>query len=124
MAGLTAANYYSWMKRGREGDPHLAEFAEDIELALGFAEGQALAAVRAFEDPEHAKWYLERTRAAGYSKEVNQKVEALIADFMTRMRDGLPPALYLQVLAVANGDGLPEIEGPSRFRLRDATPEE
>lgn len=125
MAGITSAMFYDWMKRGRDGDPHLIGFADDVERAQGVAEGRALEVVtEAFvDDPEHAKWYLERTRGAGFSKEVNAKVEALLADMIQRLRDELPPEMYKAVLSVMSGQGIQNDEGPSRFQLSAPKPD-
>ncbi len=126
MAGITSQTFYTWMRLGKAGDVHLAEFAEDVELAIGKAEGTALEAVKAFADPENAKWYLERTRAAGFSKEVNAKVEGALQEFVQRLRDGLMPLparmmsgadVYAMVVAIAGGQAAVELEGPARFQL-------
>lgn len=109
MSGIPSNTFYQWMRLGKAGNPHLAKFVEDVELAGGDAEGKALASVvGAFDDPDNAKWYLERTRAAGYSKEVNEKLTALLNEFMDRLQDGLPQNVFDMVLAVASGAGLPE----------------
>ncbi len=124
MAGIPSSTFYHWMKLGKEGNPHLFQFAEDVEIAGGEAEGTALSAITtSFEDPENAKWYLERTRPAGYSKEVNSKVEAFINEFMDRLQDGLTPEMYAIVMGVAAGAGLPEA-GPARFQLPPKKTEE
>lgn len=108
------------MKKGKAGDPVYKDFVDDIDVAIGEAEGKALDAITdAFENPENAKWYLERARPAGYSKEVNLKVDAILNDFMDRLQDGLPPDIFDKVLAVASGAGLPEA-APARFTLPPA----
>lgn len=122
MAGITANTFYDWMKRGKEGDPHLARFVDDVELAIGQAEGYALKVVtNSFvDDPENAKWYLERTRGAGYDKASNAKVEAILTEVVQRLRDGLTDAEYRKVLALISGQTLPEMDGPGRFQLAPA----
>lgn len=119
MAGITSQVYYMWMKLGREGNPHVAQFVEDVELACGVAEGTAVKVITDsyFENPDNAKWWLERTRSAGFSKEVNEKVNGLLMEFMDRLELGLPPDLFNKVLSVASGAGLPEASGGAYFKL-------
>jgi len=118
MAGIPSGVFYQWMRLGKEGNPHVAQFAEDGEIAGGQAEGTAVKVVTsAFsEDADHAKWYLERTRPEGYSKEVNAKVHALLNDFIDRLQAGLEPDVFDKVLACASGAGLPEAQ-PGKFQL-------
>ncbi len=124
MAGIPSATFYKWMQAGRANDAHLWEFARDVELAEGCAEGAALkVVVEAFkDDPARAQWYLERGRGAGWSKEVNTRVEAAIGDFMMRLRDGLDDETWRKVLAASSGEAMPELEGPSRFKLSPPKP--
>lgn len=119
MAGIPSSIFYQWMRMGKEGNPHLYQFAEDVEVAGGVAEGDMLKIVTEAaknEDPEHAKWYLERTRPAGFSKEVNAKVEAILADVVVRLREGLTDKEYIKVLSLISG-GAAEVETPTRFQL-------
>ncbi len=116
MAGIPSGVFYKWMQLGKEGNPHLYQFAEDVEVAGGHAEGKMLQIVTRDEDPENAKWYLERTRPAGYSKEVNAKVEAILADVVARLRDGLTDKEYIKVLSLISG-GAAEAETPAKFQL-------
>ncbi len=113
MAGITSSNFYMWMQLGRAGNPHLVQFVEDIEIATGTAEGEAVRVIKEsfWENPDNAKWWLERTRSAGFSKEVNEKVNGLLMEFMDRLEAGLPADLYNKVLSVASGAGLPEHTG-------------
>jgi hypothetical protein len=119
MAGITSQNFYMWMQLGRAGNPHLVQFVEDIEIATGQAEGSAVKVIQEsfWENPDNAKWWLERTRSAGFSKEVNEKVSGLLNEFMDRLQIGLPPDIYDKVLAVASGAGLPEQSGRGHFQL-------
>ncbi len=122
LAGLSAATFYNWMQRGREGDPHLCQFAEDVEQAFNQAEARALAVVtESFtsedpdkRDPENSKWFLERARSAGYSKQVKTVVESQIADFIQKLESELEPALFHKVLAIylgfSNGEHVPRKE--------------
>lgn len=118
MAGIPSNIYYHWMKLGKEGNPHLAQFAEDVELACGVAEGNAVAAITSsYADPDNAKWWLERARASGYSKEVNLKVDAMINEFMDRLQSGLPPDIWDKVLAVGGGANLQISDGRTPLQL-------
>lgn len=104
-AGITAATFYEWMKRGKAGDPHLYEFANDVEHAMSVAEGNAVDGVMNHPDakPEDLKWWLERSRPDGYSKDVAQRVQAELENFMKRLEAGLDPATFEKVLGVFAG---------------------
>lgn len=116
MAGLPANTYYSWIKKGREGHPHLWEFAQDVERALAVVEGKAVAAIvgkgEVFEDSDNAKWFLERRFADGYSKEAATKVNAMLEDFFRRLEQNLPVitadmvgrSMFEIVIAAASGE--------------------
>lgn len=111
MAGLTRAEFRTRCR-------HDPEFARAIELAEGVAEGQAVRmVVESFAtDPENAKWWLERGRSGGWSKQVQQLVNGQLEEFMARLEAGLPPDVFRRVLAVATGT-------PER-RLLSAVPPE
>jgi len=104
-AGITTSTFHEWMRRGKEGDPWLREFFEDVEIAFNEAEAKAVdVVVKAMDDdPEHAEWFLERARADGYSKQVKTAVEGQIRDFMMRLEKALDPATFEKVLAVYMG---------------------
>lgn len=105
MAGLPSSTFHNWLRLGREGDPHLWEFARDVELAEGQAEGTAVKTVvdTFSDDPENAKWWLERGRSGGWSKQVQQLVNGQLEEFMARLEAGLPPEVFQLVLNVAVG---------------------
>jgi hypothetical protein len=105
IAGITPATFYDWMKRGASGDPHLYQFAQDVELAKHVAEGEAVKVLKAAfkDDPDAAKWWLERARSDGYSKQVKTLVESQIEEFMKRLEEGLPPEIFEMVLAIYAG---------------------
>lgn len=125
-AGITVATFYEWIRRGKAGDPHLFQFAEDVEIAFNTAEAKAVDVVAAgFKegdtanwDPERAQWFLERARADGYSKQVKTAVEGQIRQFLERLEAALEPALFERVLAVYLGQA-PAAEVK---RLSDTTP--
>lgn len=119
-AGISSNTFYRWMQLGRDNDPHLWKFAEDVETAMAIAEGNAVASIAGpdgqfAENPDNAKWWLERTRADGYSKEAATKVNAMLEEFFKRLESNLP-ALITQdmvgrpmfeiVLAAASGHTL------------------
>jgi hypothetical protein len=93
------------MRAGRENDPHLWEFAQDVELALGCAEGVAVKVIQDnFKDnPEFAKWWLERARSDGYSKQVNMLVQSQLEEFLKRLEQGLSATEFEKVLAIYAG---------------------
>lgn len=105
MAGITPSTFHHWMQRGASGDPHLWEFSQDVELAKHVAEGEAVKVLKkAFAaDPDAAKWWLERARSDGYSKQVKTLVESQIEEFMKRLEEGLPPEIFEMVLAIYAG---------------------
>lgn len=99
-AGITTATFYEWVRRGKEGDPYLWQFAHDVEIAINTAEADALDVVTdiGFRNPdpdardvEKAQWFLERARADGYSKQVKTQVESQVRDFMIRLENALLP---------------------------------
>lgn len=110
-AGITLATFHEWVRRGRNGDPWLYEFAQDVEIAYNTAEAVAVdTVVEAFttkdpelRDPDAAKWFLERARPDGYSKQVKTAVESQIKEFMLRLEAALDPKVFEQVLAVYLG---------------------
>lgn len=110
-AGITMSTFHNWVKRGKEGDPWLYEFAEDVEIAINLAEHKALGVITdGFNaedpdkiDPERAKWFLERTRSDGFSKQVKQVVENQIQDFLLRLEAALDGPTFERVLAVYLG---------------------
>lgn len=108
-AGITPATFHEWMRRGKDGDPHLYQFALDVDQAFALAETAAIETVRKamLENPEYAKWYLERARADGYSKQVNMMVESQLQAFMKRLEEALDPETFHKVLAVYAGQYVP-----------------
>lgn len=109
-AGITVSTFYDWVNRGKSGDPHLFEFAEDVEIAFNTAEAEQVDVIQNTvrgEDPElalkAAQWSLERTRADGYSKQVKTAVEGQILQFMQRLEKTLDAATFEKVLAVYMG---------------------
>lgn len=105
--GITAATFSRWMQLGKDGNPHLWQFAEDVECATAVPEGAAIASITGpegkFDDPDNAKWWLERARPEGYSKEANAKVHGMIAEFLERLSANLPPEIFKMVVAAAAG---------------------
>jgi hypothetical protein len=99
-AGITTATFYNWIRMGKEGNPHLAQFVEDVEIAYNEAEANALDVVNEVMDDksteanpklrlEAAQWKLERTRADGYSKQVKTLVDKQIEQFVGRLEAAL-----------------------------------
>jgi hypothetical protein len=105
MAGLPEHTFHSWMQRGKEGDPHLWEFARDVELSVGRAEGEFVEVIKkaSKDDPDVAKWWLERGRSGGWSKQVNQLVNAQLEETMLKLEAGLTPEDFQKVLNVLVG---------------------
>lgn len=63
-AGISEATFYSWMARGREGEPLYAEFLEAVEKAEAQSVVRNVAIIqRAAEETwQAAAWWLERKR--------------------------------------------------------------
>jgi hypothetical protein len=128
-AGITVSTFHEWIRRGKSGDPHLYQFAEDVEIAFNEAEAKAVdvIAAGALAEPgsdamsaEEAKWYLERTRADGYSKQVKTLVDTQQREFMERLERslmGMParmmsgPQIFELVLSIYAGQGPAETFG-------------
>lgn len=125
-AGLPSQSFYEWMKRGKEGDPHLWQFAEDVEQALAHAETSAIAVIASqdgsfAQDSDNAKWWLERSRSDGYSKEASTKVNGMLEEFFKRIEAALPPEIFQLVIAAASGQQLPEGALATRAQLSAPT---
>jgi hypothetical protein len=105
MAGIPSHVFYRWMNQGKAGDPHLWQFAEDVETACGQAEGIAVAVVTNayMESPENAKWWLERSRPAGFSKEVNARVNGELEEFVRRLEMTLDAETFEKVMSAYAG---------------------
>lgn len=63
-AGVSETTFYSWMARGREGEPLYAEFLEAVEKAEAQSVVRNVAIIqRAAEETwQAAAWWLERKR--------------------------------------------------------------
>ncbi len=128
MAGLPTTTFYAWMRMGKEGNVHLAQFVEDVEIACHKAEGNAIEilnngfyAENLTTATENVKWWLTAARADGYSKEANAKANAMIAEFMARLETSLPPEIFQMVIAAATGHTLAAEK--QVFRLQPADEE-
>lgn len=121
MAGITATTFYDWMRRGRENDPHLWEFAQDVELAEGHAEGEFVEVIQkaSKDDPEIAFRWLERARSGRWSKQVAQLVNQQLEEFMLKLEAGLSPEIFQMVLAVAVGQQTRAVLPPVRIASND-----
>lgn len=118
MAGIHSNEFYNWMRLGKEGHPSLYQFAIDVDLACGVAEGLAVAALSgeagfSAMEPELAKWWLERSRADGWSKEAATKVNSMLEEFFKRLENSLPPHIFQMVIAAASGQALPTQQSPA-----------
>jgi hypothetical protein len=134
MAGIAPTTLEEWVRKGNEGDVFLWEFARDVGVAEAQAEDKALETVRGstgaeFADADNAKWWLERARADGYSKEAATRVNAMLGEFFKRLEEGLPPvitqemvgrSMFQIVLAAASGDSVDKVP----LQLTDGEPEE
>lgn len=111
IAGISAAIYHHWMRLGKAGDPHLWEFADDVEQAMAVAEGLAIEKVvaAAEADPENFKWWLERSRPEAYSKDVAARVNGELENFVKRLELQLDPATFERVLACFAGQPAPAV---------------
>lgn len=131
-AGITMATYYEWIRRGKAEDPHLWEFAQDVEIAMGLAEAKAVETiVESFtttnidlRNPDNAKWFLERARPDGYSKQVKTLVDGQIKQFMERLEAALPAELFEQVIAVYLGQAAPGALPPGTTVTESQPPED
>lgn len=99
-AGITYSTFLNWIEKGKQGDPHLWQFAEDVELAYHEAEAAAVERLQEIMDDEGeeknpklsleaVKYFLERQRSEGWSKQVKTTVEGQIEQFMKRIEKAL-----------------------------------
>lgn len=123
MAGIPSHIFYRWMNMGKNGDVHMFQFAEDVEIAIGEFEGRMVNRIveDAVDDAKSAQWIVERRFPEGYSKEVDAKVQAQQAAFLKHLEEHLTPAEFFRVLAVSSGfsgnettqlNAKPELEEP------------
>ncbi len=105
MAGIPSHMFYRWMNQGKAGDPHLYQFAEDVELAIGFFESTVVAAVvdDIPNDIKSAHFLLERRFPEGYAKDVDAKVQAIMSDFVARLQEALTEPEIAKILSIYNG---------------------
>jgi hypothetical protein len=106
--GIPQSTFYAWMRMGKEGNPHLTEFVDDVEQALAEAEVGAVAVITGQneqfdDDPDNAKWWLSVTRPEGYSKDAIERANGMIREFITRLEQNLPPHVFAMVLTAAAG---------------------
>ncbi len=111
IAGIPASLYYRWMQMGKEGNPHLYEFVQDVEQAIAVAEGKAIDSIvlAAKTDPENYKWYLTARHPEAYSKEVAARVNGELENFFRRLEAGLDAPTFEKVLAIFAGQALPGV---------------
>lgn len=108
LAGIPTNTFYRWMSDGKAGDPHLHEFYVAVERALAVAESKAVTAIAGSKgtfdaDPDNAKWYLERTRPEGYSKDVAAKVHAELNAALEKLQLAFDPDTFDRIVAVLAG---------------------
>ncbi len=116
-AGISKATFDNWIEKGLRGDPALIQFAEDVELAYNEAEAKAVDVVTSSGfngemSADDVKWWLERARSEGYSKQVKTTVENQQAEFINRLERTLMnmpgrymtgPQVFELVLSIAAG---------------------
>ncbi len=104
-AGIASHTFYRWMNLGKNGDPHLYQFAEDVEQAVAIFEGTMTDKVieDTDKDAKSAQWLLERRFPEGYSKDVDSKVNAIISNFMAALKEHLSDVEFFKVMAISSG---------------------
>ncbi len=126
-AGITSHTFYRWMNMGKAGDPHLFDFANDVEQAVAIFEGVLVDTVvdASKEDAKHAEFLLERRFAEGYAKDVDAKVNGIMTDFITKLEAHLTPSEFDKVLTVISGVRQQSAPSPAQLEPHDASePEE
>jgi hypothetical protein len=106
-SGITADTFHNWLAQGRSGEIALWQFAADVDRAVAEAEVAAVKIVQQSAtvlNPENAKWWLERGRSQGWSKQLQMLVKGELDSVMEKLREGLPPDLYLKVISVIAGE--------------------
>lgn len=113
-AGISVTTFQNWVKWGKEGNPWLEQFAEDVEIAFNAHEADLVDVVHNITTKSEsddtklkaATWKLERARADGYSKQVKTLVDKQIEAFMVRLEAALDPATFEKVLSVYLGQAV------------------
>jgi transposase-like protein len=136
MAGIPSSTFYKWMQRGKEGHPHFWAFSEDVELAMAVAEGKAVEKIAGDDgefqnDPENAKYWLERQRMEGWSKDANAKVQGMVSEFMERLENNLPAVITPEMVGqpmfkfvIAAATGQTVTTARPTFQLTDGSEED
>jgi len=77
-AGVSETTFYSWMARGREGEPLYAEFLEAVEKAEAQSVVRNVAIIqRAAEETwQAAAWWLERKRPDDWGRRQRMDIGA------------------------------------------------
>ena len=77
-AGVSETTFYSWMARGREGEPLFAEFLEAVEKAEAQSVVRNVAIIqRAAEETwQAAAWWLERKRPDDWGRRQRMDIGA------------------------------------------------
>jgi hypothetical protein len=85
-AGVSRRTVHGWLRKGRAGETdEFADFFRDYQKAAREAEIKMLRVIMtaAAEDPDHARWYLERkrpdlwSRAGKEVRELQKQIEAI-----------------------------------------------
>lgn len=81
---ISKTAFYDWIRRGRDGDPYLTEFAEDIEQALAEAKMklERLVMEGSIKDAGLALKALERKDPANWSKTVKHETRNELNGFI------------------------------------------
>lgn len=103
-AGLPRSIFNDWMRRGSNGDPHLAQFYEDIERACAVAETTHVEKIRTEGGVDDSKWWLERARPRDWAKTVTLQVNAELEGMLLKLQAALPPAQYEQIIGILSGE--------------------
>jgi predicted site-specific integrase-resolvase len=106
-AGIHRTTLHRWMRLGREQKRgRYRRFLNAVEKAQAEAEsrGVALIAKAASEDWRAAAWQLERRAPQRYGARVQISVQEELGSALDRLKRGLAPDVYEQVLTLLASD--------------------
>jgi hypothetical protein len=100
-AGIGRPEFNEWMRMGREGNVHLAQFAIDVDKAEANLEIDTVKSLTDKDSPfRDPKFLTERRFANRWSPKVTTVVQGEIEGILEKLKVGLTEAEYTKVLAI------------------------
>jgi hypothetical protein len=108
LVGVSEATVHLWLDKGRRGKAPYAQFASDVSHARAQFVYLTLKEIREVKvnggDWKRLAWWLAKLRPADYGDLVRVHVEREQREVLNRLKEGLSPAVYEQVVGLIAGD--------------------